>query len=159
MRAKVEAALFTHPQYGRLLGLIDAPSYRKSCAPLAQPSPTTILGPPFLFIADRFCGNVTGTSAEFYAERSRTTFTPEEDRAMPAHRLRHRHGAAAATRQARGLWPRSATLLFRSMINWISHRDIGCDDCPPNFPKSRKEDGSGLRLSARLPRTSQADRA
>lgn len=124
MRAKVEAALFTQPQDDAFWDERRAELSQILCAPSA--TFTHHIWPAFLSFADLVLGNVTGTSAEFYAERSRTTFTPEEIR----QDLRIGYDIAMGRRAQDSAWALAEVWrrCYPQLINWISHRDMGVDD-------------------------------
>ena len=124
MRAKVEAVLFTQPQddafwdHGRaeLSQILRAP----------KATFTHHIWPAFLSFADQVLGNSSGTSNDFFAHRSKTTFTPDEIR----QDLRIGYDIAMGRRAQDSAWALAEVWrrCYSRLIDWISHREIATDD-------------------------------
>ena len=124
MRAKVEAALFTQPQ--------DDAFWEDRRAELSHilrtPNATFThhILPAFLSFADQVLGNPSGTSADFFTHRTKTTFTADEIR----HDLRIGYDIAMGRRAQDSAWALAEVWrrCYPQLINWISHREIAPDD-------------------------------
>lgn len=124
MRAKVEAALFTQPQ--------DDAFWDERRAELSQilraPNATFThhIWPAFLSFSDQVLGNPSGTSADFFTHRTKTTFTPDEIR----QDLRIGYDIAMGRRAQDSAWALAEVWrrCYPQMIDWISHRELTPDD-------------------------------
>ena len=124
MRAKVEAALFTQPQ--------DDAFWDERRAELSHilrtPNATFIhhIWPALLSFADQVLGNPSGTSAAFFTQRSKTTFTPDQIR----QDLRIGYDIAMGRRAQDSAWALAEVWrrCYPQLINWISHREFTPDD-------------------------------
>jgi diaminopimelate decarboxylase len=124
MRAKVEAALFTQPQ--------DDAFWEDQRAELSHilrtPNATFThhIWPAFLSCADQVLGNPSGTSADFFTHRTKTTFTPDEIR----QDLRIGYDIAMGRRAQDSAWALAEVWrrCYPQLINWISHRELTPDD-------------------------------
>ncbi len=127
MRAKVEAALFTQPQ--------DDAFWDDRRAALSQvlrtPNATFTnhIWPAFLSCADQVLGNPSGTSANFFTHRTKTTFTPDEIR----QDLRIGYDIAMGRRAQDSAWALAEVWrrCYPQLINWISHRELTPDNAHP----------------------------
>ncbi|WP_448329130.1 FAD/NAD(P)-binding protein [Sulfitobacter sp. M13] len=124
MRSKVEAALFTQPQDGVFWDDGRAELSQILRAPKA--TFTHHIWPAFLSFADQVLGNPSGTSNEFFAHRSKTTFTPDEIR----QDLRIGYDIAMGRRAQDCAWALAEVWrrCYPQLINWISHRELGTYD-------------------------------
>jgi diaminopimelate decarboxylase len=124
MRAKVEAALFTQPQDDAFWDGRRAELSQILCAPSA--TFTHHIWPAFLSFSDQVLGNPSGTSADFFAHRSKTTCTPDEIR----QDLRIGYDIAMGRRAQDSAWALAEVWrrCYPQLINWISHRELTPDD-------------------------------
>jgi len=124
MRAKVETALFTQPQDGAFWDDRRAELSHILRSPNA--TFTHHIWPDFLSIADQVLGNPSGTSADFFTQRTKTTFTPDEIR----QDLRIGYDIAMGRRAQDSAWALAEVWrrCYSQLIDWISHREITPDD-------------------------------
>ncbi|WP_340241961.1 FAD/NAD(P)-binding protein [Sulfitobacter pontiacus] len=124
MRAKVEAALFTQPQGDAFWDDQRAELSHILRTPYA--TFTNHIWPAFLSFADQVLGNPSGTSANFFTHRTKTTFTPDEIR----QDLRIGYDIAMGRRAQDSAWALAEVWrrCYSQLINWISHRELTPDD-------------------------------
>ncbi|SDX66577.1 FAD-NAD(P)-binding [Sulfitobacter pontiacus] len=124
MRAKVEAALFTQPQGDAFWDDQRAELSHILRTPYA--TFTNHIWPAFLSFADQVLGNPSGTSANFFTHRTKTTFTPDEIR----QDLRIGYDIAMGHRAQDSAWALAEVWrrCYSQLINWISHRELTPDD-------------------------------
>ena len=124
MRAKVEAALFTQPQDDAFWDERRAELSHILRTPKA--TFTHHIWPAFLSCADQVLGNPSGTSADFFTHRTKTTFTPDEIR----QDLRIGYDIAMGRRAQDSAWALAEVWrrCYPQLINWISHRELTTDD-------------------------------
>jgi diaminopimelate decarboxylase len=127
MRAKVEAALFTQPQGDAFWDDQRAELSHILRTPYA--TFTNHIWPAFLSFADQVLGNPSGTSANFFTHRTKTTFTPDEIR----QDLRIGYDIAMGRRAQDSAWALAEVWrrCYPQLINWISHRELTPDDAHP----------------------------
>ena len=124
MRAKVEAALFTQPQDDAFWD--DQRAALSHILRTPNATFTHHIWPAFLSCADQVLGNPSGTSADFFTHRTKTTFTPDEIR----QDLRIGYDIAMGRRAQDSAWALAEVWrrCYPQLINWISHREITPDD-------------------------------
>lgn len=124
MRAKVEAALFTQPQDDAFWG--DRRAQLSHILRTPNATFTHNIWPAFLSFADQVLGNPSGTSFDFFTQRTKTTFTPDEMR----QDLRIGYDIAMGRRAQDSAWALAEVWrrCYPQLINWISHRELSPDD-------------------------------
>ena len=124
MRAKVEAALFTQPQDDAFWD--DRRAEFSHILRIPDTTFTNHIWPALLSISDQVLGNPSGTSADFFTHRTKTTFTPDEIR----QDLRIGYDIAMGRRAQDSAWALAEVWrrCYPQLINWISHREIASDD-------------------------------
>ncbi|WP_348655995.1 FAD/NAD(P)-binding protein [uncultured Sulfitobacter sp.] len=124
MRAKVEAALFTQPQGDAFWD--DQRAELSHILRTPNATFTNHIWPAFLSFADQVLGNPSGTSANFFTHRPKTTFTTDEIR----QDLRIGYDIAMGRRAQDSAWALAEVWrrCYPQLISWISHRELTPDD-------------------------------